>query len=338
MNDVSRWNALCGANLLLLLLVVAVFLGRLLVQRPIDGIDEAILGWPEPTVLGFRSMAAISGVLVGGALGLSGLLLQSLLRNPLASPFVLGVSSGAGLGVIVAMALAILVPALSIPAAGSIVPAAAGSLVALLIVWAIGTRRGLIDPIAVILAGVIIGTLSGALIMLVQSLVPGGVRSDMVLWMMGRIPESPPVQLLWSSGVVLLVSFVIAQASSPAMDVAMLQDDEAHSIGVNLGRLKNTQFILAGILAAASVTIAGPIGFVGLMAPHAARRIVGPGHGRLVLASTLSGALIVLLADVARQWIDLGTGRLPIGVMTALAGGPVFLYLLKRPGGFRWNS
>ena len=102
--------------------------------------------------------------------------------------------------------------------------------------------------------------------------------------------------------------------------------------------IKETWRGLAGVLAAAAVTITGPIGFVGLIAPHAARRFVGTSHCRLVIASTLTGALVVLIADVARQWIDLGTGRLPIGVMTALAGGPVFLYLLKRPGGFRWNS
>jgi len=119
-------------------------------------------------------------------------------------------------------------------------------------------------------------------------------------------------------------------SSARALDVSMLSDDEARSSGVHLAALRGRLFWIGGILAGIAVAYAGPIGFVGLVAPHLARRLVGPHHRSLVPAAALAGAALLVAADAVRQVLDVGTGRLPVGVLTALAGGPVFLWLLRR--------
>ncbi len=121
----------------------------------------------------------------------------------------------------------------------------------------------------------------------------------------------------------------IAAVMGRAMDVATLGDDEARSVGLSLGPLRAWMFLLAGALTAGAVALCGPIGFVGLIAPHAARLVLGPHHTPLVIGAALAGVILVVGADVARQAIDLGTGRMPIGVFTALIGGPAFIWLLR---------
>ena len=113
-----------------------------------------------------------------------------------------------------------------------------------------------------------------------------------------------------------------------SMDAATLADDEAHSVGLAIGRQRLAMFVLAGILAAVAVAVVGPIGFVGLIAPHVARLILGPRHGLLALGAALCGVVLLVGADVARQALDLGAGRMPPGIFTAIIGGPMFIWLL----------
>ena len=299
------------------------------------GAMRLALSVPTGEVLALRAGAVASAALLGAALGLSGLALQTLLRNPLASPFVLGISSGAGFGVslVIAGAYLLAVPAVSF--GGEVAGAVAGSLATLaLVAWLGRARAAGSDPTTLVLSGVVVGAVFSAGTMLVEQFVPYGLRGDLLSWMAGRLPELPTRGAFWTLAASVVLGVLALAWRAGALDVAALSDEEAASTGVDLRALRRGLFVVGGALAAVAVAYAGPIGFVGLIGPHIARRLVGASHARLVPAAALAGAAILVTADAARQVIDLGTGRLPVGVVTALAGGPVFLWLLRSG---RWS-
>jgi iron complex transport system permease protein len=291
-------------------------------------------GWPSAEAFPYRGLAAASGIGVGAALGLAGLFLQVLLRNPLASPFILGLSGGASLGYVIALYVAWRFGAEASRGLGPVPAATLGAIVSSAIVWRFGSRDGRLDPLTLVLAGAVMGAITGAATMAVQSLVPGGVRGDLVTWLMGRVPEAPDRMLLGFLAVLVAASVVAGTLAGRALDVATLSDDEATSLGLPLGRLRAVLFLLACTLTATTVALAGPIAFVGLVAPHAARIVLGARHAPLVAGSALAGVALLVGADAARQAIDLGGGRLPVGVVTAGLGGVAFLVILRKA---RWN-
>ena len=324
----------------LLLVGLGAVAGRLLVGRGVDadGLATTVFGFPGATLLEIRLSTVLAGAIAGAALGLSGLSFQILLRNPLASPWVLGVSSGAGFGLMLAMWLARLGGVAAVVGSGLLagagIPASAlGALLAISIVWMLSRRLGGFDPVGLVLCGVVTSATFGAGIMLLQHLVPSGVRGDLVGWMMGRIPELAPTWLLTVGGVAVAAASVAAWRAAPLLDASSLGDDEARSIGVPLDAMRWWLLMAGGALAAIAVVLVGPIAFVGLLAPHAGRRLAGAGHRGVVLATAIAGGTMLVLADAIRQVIDLGGGRLPVGVLTALVGGPAFLGLLLRGRG-----
>lgn len=289
--------------------------------------------WPTPDIVDLRLGALGSAAVAGASLGLSGVLLQALLRNPLASPFVLGLSSGAGLAVSFA-ALAASWGAAWIVADGGMVAATVGSALALIVVVLAGRRHGAIDPVTLLLAGVVVASVAGALTVLVQFLMPPASRGDLMAWAMGRIPELPERGPLVVSGVLLLVIASWSIARARWLDAACTADDEAMSLGVDLPALRWRLVILSGALAGSSVVLCGPIAFVGFVAPHLARLLLGAGHRGLVMASPIVGAALLIAADALRLALPLpGTGKLPVAVVTAILGGPMFLWVLRRQGG-----
>jgi len=149
------------------------------------------------------------------------------------------------------------------------------------------------------------------------------------MWFMGQVPEMPSRGTLFTAIMVLSIAFAASVRSAAALDVASTSDDEAESLGVSLRTLRVMLFVCAGTLASASVALCGPIAFVGFVAPHIARVVLGARHTALVPASLLAGAAVLVWADAIRQSIDIGAGRLPIGVLTALIGGPIFLIVLR---------
>ena len=322
-------RGLFGLLVLAIIVLIAAAL-RLSVGRiPAEGGGwSIILAWPPDELRALRMGAMVSALAAGWSLGLAGLLLQVLLRNPLASPWILGLSSGAGLGVMVALALSTFA-GLSITGGGGLVlPAVLGALGALALTWGLGRVNGVLDPLRLLLVGVVVASLAGALSMALQDIVPHGLRVDFLDWMMGRIPEAPARSVLWSS---LVVAILVTSASwtwADRIDLACLGDDEARSSGLHLARMRTGLFLGAGALTATAVALVGPIGFVGLLAPHLARLLVGPCHRILVPATCLAGVAMLLSAETIRQFIDLGGGRLHVGVLTALLGGPFFLWLL----------
>ncbi len=291
-----------------------------------------LFGWLDHT--GFASLMDIRlnrlvlALLVGVSLSTSGVALQALLRNPLAEPFLLGLSSGAGVGVTAQMVASYY---LNRPFGAHHIGALVGATVSMLIVYTAGRRHGLIDPVGLLLIGVVLSTINGAIIVLLNY-IPGsaGLRDDLARWMMGYLNET-----VMGSPTVLIVTLATAAGlavllcHSRAMDAASFSDEEAQSLGVNLRRLRAVLFVTASALAAGAVVLSGPIAFVGLICPHLARLLLGPGHSTLLIGSALIGAMLVLLSDTATVCLDFGQGRLPLGIFTAVLGGPVFVWILR---------
>ncbi len=213
-------------------------------------------------------------------------------------------------------------------------PALLGSIAALSLVYALSQRRGLVDPPTLVLIGVIVSIMCGAATMLVQHLMPDrGIGATRLL--MGAISDEISWPQLAAVGGLALTGLLAGLWAGPAMDAAAMGDDEAISVGVPLPRLRLALFVLSGAMTAGAVVIAGPIGFVGLICPHLARLLTGrrsaaAGHRVLVLASAILGATLIVGADALVKSLDLASGRLPIGVLTALLGGPAFILLLRR--------
>ncbi|NEV64467.1 FecCD family ABC transporter permease [Thiorhodococcus minor] len=261
--------------------------------------------------------------LVGLALGASGAALQGLLRNPLAEPGLLGISSSAGLGAVLVLYFGVTAISLWIlPAA-----AMAFALVATLLLYAL-TRAGS-NNLTLILAGVALSSLAGALTSLALNLAPdpGGVQ-DIVLWLLGSISDLSFEEVRLCLPFVLLGLGLLLMAA-PALDVLSLGEAEAATLGVDLRRLRGLIIFGSALSVGATVAVTGTIGFVGLVVPHLLRRFVAYRPGRLLLASALGGALLVLAADIALRLLD--TPReLMLGVVTALVGAPFFLGLVLR--------
>ncbi|MFM7480400.1 MAG: FecCD family ABC transporter permease [Planctomycetota bacterium] len=303
---------------------------RLLIGRdPSTG--SWMFGVPEQEIISLRFGAVQSGAAAGAALGLSGLLLQALLRNPLASPFILGLSAGAGLGATVAAWLPIAAAGTAAAFVGpdALLPGTIGAVGVLLVVFRLGRRSGVLDPLTLVLAGTVVASMCGALTLLVQSMMPPTSRGELWSWFMGQVPELPRSVPWWNTVAMLVIVLLAASWRARDLDLASAGEDEAESLGVAVGPLRLGLFVGAGALAATSVALCGPIAFVGFMAPHLARALLGGLHGALVPASAVAGAAILIWSDAIRQGIDFGSGRLPIGVLTALVGGPVFLLMLR---------
>jgi len=330
---VSR-KLLRAAPALLLAAVILVGLLRILIDRdPLTG--DLGLAWPEAAWRGLRLTAAATSLLAGAMLGLAGMLLQAALRNPLASPSVLGVSSGAGLGVMLALYVTHQSGMGDVPWG---VPALVGAAAAVIIVVLLGRRDGWPDPVSTVLAGVIVATMCGAGMVLLQGLVPDGLRGRFLAWALGTVPEFVPRGAISAMVAVLAAGVAWGILNHGRLDALLLDHASGEAIGARPGAARMWCLVLAGVLTAITVAICGPLGFVGLVAPHVARLMVGPAHRMLLPASVLCGAVLVCGADVLRQLIDVGTGRLPVGVLTTLGGGPLFLWLLRRGAGSDWTG
>lgn len=319
-----------GVGACIALAAGAVALRLAVVRVPGEG---WVLGWPGEPIAGFRSGAATTAAAAGAALGVSGAILQGVLRNPLASPFVLGVTSGAGAGVAVAALLAAIAGAAA-PAGPALAwPATIGALAALAASLTLARRHGTVDPTTLVLGGVIVGAVCAAITTVAEAMLPPERRGLLMGWMFGRVPEMPDPSALRACTIAALALTGLGCWWGRALDAASMSDDEARSVGVNLGLVRGVLLSACGIATATTVVLCGPIAFVGLLAPHLARGLVGATHRALVPASAATGCALLVGADALRQWIDVGTGRLPLGALTAALGGVAFLVLLRRTAG-----
>ena len=321
------------AALVLILLggvIVAVGIGA--VAIPADRVVAVLLGRGDVSesaiILSIRLPRVLGAALVGAALAAAGVLLQGLLRNPLADPYVLGTSAGASVGAVIGLVFAgalgfFLVPALAF----------AGAIASILIVWQLA-RVGAETPIVtLLLAGVVFSAFAGAIVTLLLVMNDRlQLRLASVLgWLMGGVSIVTWTQLAVSAALVA-VAIAAALAVAWRLDALALGEETAAALGIDVERSKRGVVAIAALLTAAAVSIAGLVAFVGLIAPHAARLVVGPSHARLLPAAAIVGAAFVVLADMTARVI-VAPSELPMGVISGLVGGPFFFALLWRDRG-----
>ncbi len=278
-------------------------------------------------IFGLRLPRIALGILVGASLAISGAGFQALLRNPLADPYVLGVSSGAALGAILSL---IFIPHLP----GAIQAAAfVGAVIVITAVYFLGRRGGQLDSPTLLLAGIVAASFLSAGIMFLMTTLPGRDLRGMAFWLMGDLSSPPPTQNVRGWFVFLFVLFAIAAGAiyltASDLNLILTGEKEARHLGVNVNRVKLVVYICASALTGLAVSVSGAIGYVGLLVPHAMRMLFGNDYRLLIPASALGGAIAIVIADTLARTIVAPT-ELPVGAMTALAGAPVFIYLLRR--------
>jgi iron complex transport system permease protein len=280
----------------------------------------------SPIFWDLRLPRALLAILVGGSLGVAGASLQSLVRNPLADPFLLGLSGGAGLGAVVAIALH-LGGAWALPLAAFV-----GALVALGLVFRLGMIAGsVLDPRVLLLGGVAVGAFCGAVTTAVVSLAEASELRNAYLWLWGGLSGAS-----WDT--VLLVALyvplplVVLLASARPLDLLALGEEPARHLGADVAAVRRRVYFAASLLTAAAVAVSGVIGFVGLIVPHLGRALFGGRHRALLPAAFLAGGTLLVLADTLAR-TAVAPRELPVGIVTALVGVPLFVLLLRR-----WNA
>jgi cobalamin transport system permease protein len=324
---------ICGG--LSLLLFAAVVLSLKLGAYPIATSDVVMtlvrraIGHTEQIPTDFRLVVfelrlprIALGILVGAALSVSGAGFQALLRNPLADPYVLGVSSGAALGAILSLVWAPHVP-LAMQGA-----AFAGATLTITAVYFLGRRGGQLDSATLLLAGIITASFLSAVIVFLMTTLSGRDLRGMAFWLMGDLASAPPIHLGFLF-LVLLLAIGAIYSTAADLNLILTGEQEARHLGVNVSRVKIVVYVAASLLTGLAVSVSGAIGYVGLLVPHVMRMLFGTDHRIIIPTSALGGALAVVLADMLARTVIAPT-ELPVGAMTAVAGAPVFIYLLRR--------
>ncbi|HET7521193.1 MAG TPA: iron chelate uptake ABC transporter family permease subunit [Candidatus Limnocylindria bacterium] len=323
-----------GAGLLLLaVMVVAVaagsadvglgdtagILGRRLLGLPLA---ETWAPTAEKIIFDIRLPRVLTAMLVGGGLAMAGTVFQALLRNPLADPYVIGTAAGASFGAALGIAAPLVLPALAIGAGSSLLGlgvvqllAFAGGLGTVLLVYAVARSAGRVQVITLLLTGYAVSAVLAAMVALLMFL-SGRALGAIFGWLMGSLANSTWPSLAFS-GPLLLASFAL-----------LLGDGRAATLGIDVGRERLVLTLLATLATSAAVAVSGTIGFVGLVVPHLLRLLIGPDHRLLLPTSLLSGAALLVVADLGARLVP--GGGIPVGVVTALIGAPFFLWLLRR--------
>jgi len=336
----SRWRprTVSGFALVLLAAVVAVVVGLLVGPAPIS-VSETMgalarrlagkvnpLDWRETVVVGVRLPRVLVGFVAGGALAVAGTALQGLFRNPLAEPGVLGISSGASLGAVLAIYFHIAGRAVwLLPAC-----AFAGAALDAVLVFFVASRqgRGQVFTATLLLVGVALMALNVSLttFVLAISLASYNVGREVMYWLLGGLEGRTWDHLLLGAPAVLVGTAVIA-AHARDLDALLLGEVSAQSVGVDVPRVRLRLVLATALIVGAAVAVAGPIAFVGLLVPHVLRLAIGAPHGALVPLSFFGGGVFLVIADVVARTVS---ADLPVGVVTAAVGAPLFLALLVR--------
>ena len=318
----GRWAAALGVLVVLMLLSVALGAVRL---SPADTV-RALLGRGDPTVITIvrvlRMPRMALAVLLGAGLGISGASLQGVMRNPLAEPYLLGVSGGAAVGAVIAV---------SFGAAAGLVPIAAflGAIAAVSVAFLVAQAApGRGDSRVLLMAGVIVGAFANAAIMLLLANADADTVRGALWWMMGSVGDAAWGQVGWLA-LYVGVGGGLLVAWAREIDILALGEDAAAGLGLDADRAARRVYLVASLVAAATVAAAGLVGFVGLVVPHIARRMGAGGHRAVILGSAVIGAALVVAADLIAR-VALPPAELPLGAVTAIIGVPFFLVQLRR--------
>jgi iron complex transport system permease protein len=279
--------------------------------------------WAPRLLLDIRLPRIVLALLVGAALSTAGTSFQGIFRNPLAEPYLLGVSAGAGLGATIAIVLR---PLDSLGIYGLPLLAFVGAVLAAFLVYRLATFGGLTGGAALLLSGVAVGSTLTA----VMSFLMVSTQDDLhtvVAWLMGGLSAATWPKV-WITLPVVGAGFVYMLLSSRRMNLLLMGEERARELGIDAQRTRRNLMIVAALTTASAVAFSGLIGFIGLMVPHIMRLLVGPDHRRLLPASALFGALLLLLADTVARTV-MAPSEIPVGIITAATGGPFFLYLLR---------
>lgn len=288
-----------------------------------SGRSLEILGYDSPLVA-VRWPRVLASLLVGGALSASGCALQGWLRNPLADPFTLGISSGSSLAAVLAIRLGL---ERVLGGWGVGLAALVGAVGTLLLVERLARIGRHLPPATVVLAGVTISMFCSAASVLIQYTSDFTDVSHMLAWMMGNLTSVRLVTVEYAA-VPIGIALVLLVAYGRELNALAAGPDVAASLGVSVGRAQVAVFALSSLLVGAAIAVAGPIGFVGLIVPHTLRSLIGPDHRALLPASIFGGAILLLVCDTLARTV--AAAQLPTGAMTALLGGPFFIAILVR--------
>jgi cobalamin transport system permease protein len=310
--------------LLLLSGVVALATGT--VSIPLEKIPGILTGsgpasdTERAILLDVRLPRLLLAICVGAGLSVAGLIFQALLRNPLAEPYILGISSGGTVGTLIALAL-------SFGTLGTSLTSFAGSALVMFLVYAAAHRRGQMDTNTLLLAGVMIGAFFNAIVLLIIALMHQELRNAFV-WLMGNLSNATTdaIELV---GPVVAASIAILFWHAKSYNLIATGDESALQLGINVKRVKRLSYLLASLITGLVVSVSGVVGFVGLIIPHVCRMILGPDHRLLLPASMLVGASFMVLADLLSRTL-LAPVEIPVGAVTAAIGAPLFIYLLRK--------
>lgn len=272
-----------------------------------------------------RFPRVLLGIAVGGALSLSGILLQGVYRNPLVEPYTLGISGGASLGVAFVIVCGIhqSISSFILPLAGF-----TGASLVIFLVYILSTRSGRINIQSMLLTGVMISFIASSSMMLLMSTTNSENLHGIVFWIMGSLDE-PNLSLIYLTLILALAALVCSYFFVQPLNALRLGEEKAKHLGINTDTIVKLLFLLASLLAGISVAVAGVIAFVGLIIPHLMRLMVGSDYRILLVSSFLSGSIFLILSDIIARTI-ISPNELPIGVITGMVGGIIFLLLMSR--------
>ncbi len=308
-----------GFSLLFLLLCAAVLLS--LAKGAVNIPLENILLKENRLILNLRLLRIIAAILVGCGLSVSGITLQAILRNPLAEPYLLGTSSGAGLAAVIAVILG--VSSVYMPLAAFL-----GAILSIIIVYALASERKQIADRSLILAGVIVSIALSSIIVFLVSIFGNEAMHELNWWLLGSL-QVYDWKLLSLVSIPVILGIILIYVFSQDLNAIQLGEEEAAHLGIDTQNVKNILIITTALITSSLICICGIIGFVGLIVPHMMRSVVGTNHKLLIPATCLAAALFMVSSDLMARTL-FAPVEIPVGVITAMVGAPVFIILLKR--------
>jgi iron complex transport system permease protein len=277
----------------------------------------------DAVVWSIRLPRALLAGVVGAGLGVAGMALQAAFRNPLGEPQILGVAGGAATGAVLAVAVFGAGAGFVAPAGGAFGAAAGVGALA-----SVARYRGRTEVATLVLAGVALAALTAAIVGLVATVVDSDDLRSAPFWLLGAL-SGATWRELWITAGAVSAGVALLPLLSSRLDLLLLGEREAAHIGVDVAGVRRLAMVAVAIITGGAVAAAGIVGFVGLLAPHAMRTVIGPSHRRLLWATLAAGALLVIVADLVARTVA-APSEVPLGVLTAIAGGPLFLWLLRR--------